>query len=266
MSFSVIIPARYAATRLPGKLLLDLAGRPLLAHTVECALASEARQVAVATDDERIAAVAEAAGAKPVMTSASHASGTDRIHEAGRALGLRAEEIVVNVQGDEPLIPVEAINEVAANLERHAEAGIASLCEAIADPAEFADANAVKVVRDLHEFALYFSRAPIPFTFTGARPGRESNRFFRSNTPIPQGGAFRHIGIYAYRMELLDRYVHWPRADLEVTERLEQLRALARGVKIHVATTQETFPPGIDTMHDLDRAQQFLLAKEGNAS
>lgn len=245
MSFSVIIPARFASSRLPGKLLLDLAGQPILQRTIERSLASEARQVIVATDDARIAELAEPAGAKAIMTSPDHATGTDRIQEAAEALGLGGEEIVVNVQGDEPLIPVAAINQVARNLSEHEEAGIATLCEEITDAAELADPNAVKVARDEQEYALNFSRSPIP------------------HDGAPQ--ALRHIGIYAYRVEFLNRFVKWPQSKTELSERLEQLRALSHGVKVHVGVSSERIPPGIDTREDLEANTAFLAA-QSNAS
>ena len=241
MSFSVVIPARYASSRLPGKLLLDLAGKPVLQRTIERALASEAGQVVVATDDARIDELVRTTEARVVMTSPDNATGTDRIQEAADILGLRGEEIVVNVQGDEPMIPIAAINQVARNLAEHKQAGIATLCEAIAEEAEFADPNAVKVVRDEQGFALYFSRAP-----------------------IPHGGAnhaLRHIGIYAYRVELLNRFVNWPKSDLERSERLEQLRALSNGVKVHVGVSTECFPPGIDTKEDLAANTAYLATR-----
>lgn len=241
MSFSVIIPARYASSRLPGKLLLDLCGKPVLQRTIERSLASEAGQVVVATDDARIAELVRTTEARVVMTSPDNATGTDRIQEAADILGLGGEEIVVNVQGDEPLIPVAAINQVARNLAEHKQAGIATLCEAIADEAEFADPNAVKVVRDEQGFALYFSRAPVPHS--GANQ------------------ALRHIGIYAYRVDLLNRFVNWPQSDLERSERLEQLRALSNGVKVHVGVSSERFPAGIDTKEDLETAKKFLAGQ-----
>ncbi len=243
MTFAVIIPARYAASRLPGKLLLELAGKPVLQHTIKQCLASAARRVIVATDDERIRRLGEAAGAEAVMTAPSHATGTDRIQEAAAAVGLGADEIVVNVQGDEPLIPVAAINQVARNLAHHGEAGIATLCEPVSGPGEFADPNAVKVVRDLRGFALYFSRCPIPHQ--GA------------------SGAMRHIGIYAYRVELLNRFIHWPQTALERSERLEQLRALGQGEKVHVGVADARIPPGIDTREDLEANAAFLAARGG---
>lgn len=245
MSFSVIIPARYASSRLPGKLLLDLAGKPVLQHTIERSLASEAGQVAVATDDARIAELVQATEASVVMTSPDNATGTDRIQEAADIMGLGGEEIVVNVQGDEPLIPVAAINQVARNLAEQKQAGIATLCEEIGDEAEFADPNAVKVVRDERGFALYFSRAPIPH----GGPG------------LAQAQALRHIGIYAYRVDLLNRFVNWPQSGLERSERLEQLRALSNGVKVHAGVSSERFPAGIDTREDLETAKKFLAGQ-----
>ena len=250
MSFSIIIPARYASTRLPGKLLLDLGGKPILQRTIERALASGAGRVIVATDDERIAELGESMGVRVVMTSADHATGTDRIQEAAVSLGLGGEEIVVNVQGDEPLIPVAAINQVARNLAQKEAAGIATLCEEIEDEAELADPNAVKVVRDEQGFALYFSRAPIPHGGPGLAKA--------------QTQALRHIGIYAYRVELLNRFVHWPQSDLERSERLEQLRALGNGVKIHVGVSSERFPPGIDTKEDLEASTAYLASRGGS--
>lgn len=241
MTFSVIIPARYASSRLHGKLLLDLGGKPVLQRTIERSLASEAGQVVVATDDARIAEMVRSTAARVVMTSPDNATGTDRIQEAADILGLGGEEIVVNVQGDEPLIPVAAINQVARNLAEHKQAGIATLCEAIAEEAEFTDPNAVKVVRDEQGFALYFSRAP-----------------------IPHGGAnqaLRHIGIYAYRVELLNRFVNWPQSEPERSERLEQLRALSNGVKVHAGVSSERFPAGIDTKEDLETAKKFLAGQ-----
>ena len=250
MKFSVIIPARFASSRLPGKLLLDLAGKPVLRHSIERALASAAGRVVVATDDARIAAVGESAGAEVVMTSPGHPSGTDRIQQACALLGLGAEEIVVNVQGDEPLIPVAAINQVAADLRERDEAGIATLCEEITEAAEFGDPNVVKVVRDQAGCAMYFSREAIP----SGPHGPHSRRGAHGAAPR----SLRHIGIYAYRVATLNRFVTWPRTELERAERLEQLRALGHGVKIYAALAGERFPPGIDTAKDLEAARAFL--------
>src|SRR5690554_4348893 len=214
MSFTVVIPARYASTRLPGKPLLNICGRPMIQHVYDRACESGASAVYIATDDERIAQAARQFGAQVVMTREDHQSGTDRIQEVAAQLGMNSQEIIVNVQGDEPLIPPATINQVAANLERHTEAGISSLFHTIQGVTEWQSPNAVKVVTDAAGFALYFSRAPIPWQGTDDIHGK------------------RHIGIYAYRVATLDRFVRWPRSLLEVSERLEQLRAMHHGVRI----------------------------------
>lgn len=244
MAFTVIIPARYGATRLPGKPLLDVAGKPMLQHTYERALSSDATAVYVATDDSRIKQAAEAFGAKVLMTSTDHVSGTDRLQEAAALLGLAPEEIVVNVQGDEPLIPASVINQVAANIASMKEVGIATLCEVITDPLEIEDPNSVKVVFDCNGHALYFSRATLPF-----------------NSSADAGNCYRHVGLYAYKVEILNKFIHWPVADIERTEKLEQLRALYNGVAIHVAISHEKIPAGVDTEKDLMAVRQFLSSK-----
>ena len=190
MTFSVVIPARYAASRLPGKALLDIAGKPMIQRTFEQAQASAATAVYIATDDERIKTVAEGFGARVCMTSTEHRSGTDRLQEVAEQLQFGDEHIVVNVQADEPLIPPAAINQVADNLTTHADAGIATLCEAIGSQAQIDDPNVVKVVIDNLGHALYFSRSAIPWQ------GSTSAR-----------NCFRHIGIYAYRVSTLNRFV-----------------------------------------------------------
>lgn len=242
MTFSVIIPARIGSTRLKRKLLRDLVGKPVLQRTIERALESEASQVVVATDSKEIAKIGRLSGVGVVMTSPGHATGTDRIQEAAASLGLGGEEIVVNVQGDEPLIPVAAINQVAHNLTEHKDAGIATLCDEITDAAEIADPNAVKVVRDEQGYALNFSRSPIPH-----------------DDAYPD---LRHIGIYAYRVELLNRFVEWPQSKAELSERLEQLRALSHGVKVHVGISSERIPPGIDTKKDHEANTAILIAQQ----
>lgn len=240
MSFTVVIPARYGATRLPGKPLLDINGQPMLQHTWQRAKESDASRVVIATDDERIFAAAESFGAEVLMTSASHRSGTDRIQEVCQQLGLSTDQVVVNVQADEPLIPPAAINQVAANLVAE-QAGIATLCEVITSQQEISDPNSVKVVRSLSGRALYFSRATIPVDATASA-----------------GNCFRHIGLYAYRVEVLNQFVSWPAGELEVAEKLEQLRALANDVFIHVAVTDHRIPPGVDTERDLEAVRQHL--------
>ena len=241
MSYTVVIPARFAATRLPGKPLLDINGKPMIQHVYERALQSEAAAVYIATDDERIQKVAEQFGAQAILTDDSHLSGTDRIHEVAEKLNLSDEEIVVNVQGDEPLIPPAAINQVAANLEQNPSAGIASLYEVISDADEIVSPHAVKVVCDVGGFALYFSRTTIPY---GSSPQAKN--------------CLRHIGIYAYRVATLQQFVSWPPGQLEVQEKLEQLRALYNGIKIHMAPACEKIPAGIDTERDLQAVRKLL--------
>lgn len=244
MSFTVVIPARYGSTRLPGKPLLQIAGKPMVQRVWEQARRSSAEQVVIATDDERIRDVAQAFGAQVCMTSPDHPSGTDRLQQVALQLGFPDEHIVVNVQGDEPLIPPAVIDQVAANLASHAQAGIATLREAIESLEELINPNAVKVVSDVAGMALYFSRAPIPWPRDDFMHGQKS---------MPQSGRwYRHIGIYAYRTGFLHQYVTWPPAPLEELESLEQLRALYNGVGIHVASAVESVPGGVDTEQDLN--------------
>jgi len=240
MSFSVVIPARYASTRLPGKPLLDIAGKPMLQHTWERALLSGATRVVIATDDNRILEAAKAFGANVLMTAATHQSGSDRICEVVDALGLDDSESVINVQADEPLIPPEAINQVAECLNLNTGFGIATLCESIEDEREYSELSSVKVVMDKTGRALYFSRAPIPASVSW---GAE---------------CYRHIGIYAYRVGVLRQFVTWPVAAIEAVERLEQLRALYNGVPIHVSVAPVRIPPGVDTPEDLAAVRAFL--------
>jgi 3-deoxy-manno-octulosonate cytidylyltransferase (CMP-KDO synthetase) len=250
MGFTVVIPARHASTRLPGKPLLDIAGKPMIRHVYERACASSAQRVVIATDDERIAQAAAAFGAEAIMTASSHVSGTDRIEEVCRELGLAADAIVVNVQGDEPMIPAAVIDQVAANLAARPEAAIATLSEPIGSPADLFNPNIVKLVRDERGFALYFSRAPIPW---------ERDRFTGGAVPeqIPEE-CRRHLGIYAYRVSFLKDFVSWPPARLEQLESLEQLRALAQGARIHVADAVATVPPGVDTQADLEHVRALI--------
>jgi 3-deoxy-manno-octulosonate cytidylyltransferase (CMP-KDO synthetase) len=252
MSFTVVIPARYASTRLPGKPLADIAGKPMVQWVYERACASAASEVVVATDDPRIESVARGFGARVCMTRPDHPSGTDRIEEVARALALGDDAIVVNVQGDEPLLPSAVINQVAANLARADTAGIATLCEPLSDSADLFNPNIVKVVADDAQLALYFSRAPIPWErdkFSAGQPAEDE-------TIVAQ----RHLGIYAYRVAFLHDFVRWPPARLEQLEALEQLRAMANGVRIHVAPACEYVPPGVDTAADLEHVRSLLLA------
>lgn len=243
MSFSVVIPARYAATRLPGKPLLDICGKPMLQHTYERALESKAKRVIIATDDARIQEAAQGFGATVCMTKDTHVSGTDRIQEVSGQLQMAETELVVNVQADEPLIPPSVINQVAQNLHQDSEVGIATLCETIRSQEEILDPNSVKVVIDHHGHALYFSRATIPWQGSASAKN-----------------CYRHIGIYAYRVAVLNQFVRWPVCELEVTEKLEQLRALYNGIGIHVAVSGECIPPGVDTQKDLEQVRAHLSA------
>ena len=252
MSFTVVIPARYASTRFPGKPLAELGGKPMIAHVYERACESEASRVVVATDDERIAAVAEGFGAEVVMTSADHPSGTDRLQEVAQKLGFFADEIIVNVQGDEPLIPAKIINQVAHNLAARPEAAISTLAEPIETVEALLNPNVVKVVTDREGMALYFSRAPI------AWPRDAMIKNVRL-TELPDSFSWRrHIGMYAYRVRFLNDYVSWPPAPIETCESLEQLRALWNGAKIHVDNALIAPPTGVDTPEDLERLRALM--------
>jgi 3-deoxy-manno-octulosonate cytidylyltransferase (CMP-KDO synthetase) len=251
MSFVVVIPARYASTRLPGKPLADIHGKPMVQHVVEKALQSGADRVIVATDDERVqqtlAPFAAAAGFEVCMTSPDHQSGTERLAEVCRHYGFAADTIIVNVQGDEPLIPPVIIRQVADNLAA-ASAPMATLSVPIRDAEEAFNPNAVKVVTDREGYALYFSRASIPW---------DRDRFAQSREQI--GDHYqRHIGIYAYRAGFIQRYVDWAPSVLEQVEALEQLRVLWYGEKIHVAQALQAPPVGVDTQADLDKVRALL--------
>jgi 3-deoxy-manno-octulosonate cytidylyltransferase (CMP-KDO synthetase) len=243
MSFSIVIPSRYASTRLPGKPLVDIAGKTMIQRVYEQACRSDAERVIIATDDQRIMDVAQGFGAQVCMTSVEHESGTDRLQEAANQLGFTDEQIIVNVQGDEPLIPPSVINQVAKSLADNKLAGIATLVESINDKETVFDPNAVKVICDKQDKALYFSRAPIPWS---------RNSFDDHNKSLPKEVSYyRHIGIYAYRVSLLNEFVQWPPSPLETVEKLEQLRALENGVTIMAAQACDSIPVGIDTEQDL---------------
>ena len=248
--FTAVIPARYASTRLPGKPLLDIGGKPMIQHVYERAAKSDAEQVIVATDDKRIEAAVNAFGGKVMLTSPDHASGTDRLNEVASSLQLDDDAIVVGVQGDEPLIPAKIINQVANNLANNSQASIATLKESITNYEDVMNPNAVKVVCDKDDMALYFSRAPIPYA-------RDE---FPSKSLPNQGGYFRHIGLYAYRVKFLHDYASWPQCELEAMEKLEQLRAMWQGAKIHVALAEEKPFAGVDTEADLELVRQKYQA------
>ncbi len=257
MEFHVVIPARYASTRLPGKPLLEIAGRPMVQHVVERACASGATQVLVATDDARIAAAVTDPRAPgvgiAVMTDPGLESGTDRVAAVAAGRGWSDDTIVVNVQGDEPFLPPALIDQVAALLERDAAAGIATLATPVESLEQFVDPNVVKVVTATDGAALYFSRAPIPWTRDGAAAGLASQREF--------GDALRHIGIYAYRVGVLRRITSLTPSSLELREKLEQLRAMQGGVRIVVGTCTAAPGPGVDTQQDLEHARARAAAR-----
>lgn len=255
MSFKVVIPARYASTRLPGKPLLEINGKPMVQWVVDAACASAADEVLVATDDARIAAAVtnpRGATSLAVMTRADHASGTDRIAEVATQRGWNGEVIVVNVQGDEPQMPPQLINQVAQLLANHPLAQVATLCTPIESLQEFLNPNVVKVVSADDATALYFSRAPIPWHRDSAPAGLHSQTRY--------SGAMRHLGIYAYRVSALLRLTQLPPASLELAESLEQLRALQAGMRIVVAVATSQPGMGIDTPQDIDRIRH-LIAK-----
>lgn len=250
MGFHVVVPARYASTRLPGKPLADLAGKPMVVRVIEAVARSRATDVWVATDDERIRVAVEAHGHQALMTRADHVSGTDRIAEVVDRLGWKDEDIVVNVQGDEPLIDPALIDAVAACLGADAEAAVATAAHAIEDARDFFNPNVVKVVRGAAGRALYFSRAPIPWA-------RDAFAQDKSSLP-PELGALRHIGLYAYRAGFLRLYAGLAPSPLEGVEALEQLRVLWHGYAIGVFVCDQAPPAGVDTPEDLERVARAL--------
>ena len=255
--FVALIPARLASTRLPDKPLADLAGRPMVVRVAERAAASGASRVVIATDTAAIADAARAHGVEVVMTRADHPSGTDRLAEAAQALGLGEHEIVVNVQGDEPLIPPALVRDVAGALERADDCAIATAAHPVASIDDYLNPNVVKVVTDAAGRAAYFSRAPIPFDrdhlagFPAKRPDAMSAAL-AAHAPL------RHIGLYAYRTAFLRAYPRLARSPLETLESLEQLRALWHGYRIAVLVTDQAPPAGVDTPEDLQRVRALL--------
>ena len=250
--FVVAIPARYAASRLPGKPLRLLAGEPLVLHVARRALPAGASEVWVAADDRRIAEALEGSGVRVAMTSTSHPSGTDRLAECARIAGWPNDTIVVNLQGDEPFAPAEGISAVATLL-CDSGAEMATLGTPITDVETLFDPNAVKLVQADNGDALYFSRAPVPWP---------RDAFMRDRTQLPDGGHWlRHIGIYAYRAGFLQRFAAMPPGRIEQIESLEQLRVLEAGFRIAAMQTPAPFPPGVDTPEDLVRAEARIAGK-----
>ena len=249
MNFKIVIPARYASMRLPGKPLLDIAGKPMVVRVAEQAAKTGASDVWVATDHQEVADIVKAHGYNAMMTASEHASGTDRIAEVAQRLNWHDEEIVVNVQGDEPLISPLLVQEVARHLHDHTQASISTACHEIHDWPSMFNPNIVKVVTDRMGYALYFSRAPIPF----ARDSFGTGAIFPKDLPV-----FRHIGIYAYRASFLKIYNQLQPAAIEHFEALEQLRALWHGYRISVAVTEYAPAAGVDTQEDLERVRQLF--------
>jgi len=252
--FIVAIPARYAASRLPGKPLCLIGGEPMVLHVARRARAAGAREVWVATDDARIAEALQGSGVQVAMTSAEHQSGTDRLAECARIAGWEDDTIVVNLQGDEPFAPADGIACVARTVAE-SDAGIATLATPIDDIDTLLDPNAVKVVRAANGDALYFSRAPVPWP---------RDAFAQDRARMPEGRWLRHIGIYGYRVAALRAFSQLPAGRLERIESLEQLRALEAGWRIAVNLAPSPFPPGVDTPEDLERAQRIHLQQNGN--
>lgn len=248
--FRVVIPARHASTRLPGKPLLEVAGRPLIAWTLDCARASSATEILVATDDGRIADCCADLGVEAVMTRPDHPSGTDRIAEVVEARGWPDEAIIVNLQGDEPCMPAEAIDGVARSLAEDADAEMATLAVESVSLETLRDPNVVKVVTDSEQRALYFSRAPIPWW---------RDAFAQNTRCLPEGASFlRHVGLYAYRAGFVRRYPQLSISPLEQIESLEQLRVLWNGGRIRVALARQAPGPGVDTPEDLAALSGYL--------
>lgn len=251
VEFSVVIPARYASQRLPGKPLREIAGKPMIRHVYERALESGAAEVMVATDDERIAAAVESFGGAACMTAATHSSGSERLAEVAAIRNYAPERIVVNLQGDEPLMPPALIRQVAQDLQQHPEAHLSTLCTRIQSAAQLFDPHTVKVVLDAAGYALYFSRAPVPW---------DRDAFAVTTERLPEGCEhWRHIGLYACRAGYLARYAALSPAPPERLERLEQLRVLWHGGRIHVAEAQSIPAHGVDTPDDLEKVSRAFI-------
>ena len=252
MLFTVIIPARFESSRLPGKPLKDIHGKPMIQWTWLQAKRSGAARIIIATESQEVKAACEGFGAEVCLTSEYHQSGTERIAEVIELSGLQDDEIIVNVQGDEPMLPPELIHQVAEGLEAHPHIQMATLCEPIDDVATVFDPHAVKVSRDVNDCAINFSRAPLPWS---------RDTFLKNSQTLPENWAYkRHIGLYAYRAGFVKHYVAWPACDLEHVEKLEQLRVLWHGEKILVLDALCDAGVGVDTPEDLARVRQLLLA------
>jgi 3-deoxy-manno-octulosonate cytidylyltransferase (CMP-KDO synthetase) len=249
MEFHVIIPARYESTRFSGKVLSKVKGKYLLQHAYDNAVASGAESVVIATDDERVEQIAIEFGAKVCMTAMAHQSGTERIAEVVSALEYDENEIIVALQADYACLPADTIRQVAYDLAEHDNVKVVSLCEAIKDPNMLFNPNIVKVVFNRRAYAMYFSRAPIPW---------EKNNFNDPSKVDMKGEHYRHIGIYAYRASFLQNYLDWPSSPLESLECLEQLRILWNGTRIHMSVSKGPMPPAVHTEEDIKKVLEYL--------
>ena len=247
----IVIPARFASSRLPAKPLLLIHGRPMILRVVDQAKKVEGfDDLCVATDDERIAEICRAEGVDVVLTSPDHPSGTDRLSEVARLKGWAEDDIIVNVQGDEPLLPAKLVKQISQLLVDNPNCSMSTLCEPISVLDEFQRDSIVKVVMSKHNEALYFSRATIPYDRDGAKQKQQSMH----------SSAYRHLGLYAYRVKLLQEYVTWDQGVLEKLESLEQLRVLENGHRIAIAIAEANLPPGVDTQEDLDRLNSMSIS------
>lgn len=262
--FVAVVPARLASTRLPEKPLADIAGKPMVVRVAERARASGAAAVLIASDAERVIEAARAHGVDALLTRDDHPSGTDRLAEVATRLNWSDDTIVVNVQGDEPLIDPMLVRAVAAHLAAHTDCAIATAAHPIGDPAEIFNPNVVKVVLDSRGRALYFSRAPIPWQRDAYQPHCSPRAFDIAAMPAPPAGpVFRHIGLYAYRARFLRTYPTLAQAPIEQAEMLEQLRAMWHGERIAVLVTADAPAPGVDTPSDLERVRSLFSSEAG---
>ena len=250
MSFRIVIPARFASTRLSGKPLRDICGKPMIAHVIERAKQSDAEEIIVATDSKEIADAIADIDVRVCITHENHQSGTERLSEVIEQLGFDDDQILINLQGDEPMMPPACLNQVGRALEDDASVKMATLCTALTDIEELFDPHAVKVVRDINDFALYFTRAAVPWS---------RDCFNETPRKMPQNQEYqRHIGLYGYRAGFIRQYLEWQSSDIEKTESLEQLRVLYYGERIKVITAESPPGPGVDTIEDLNLVCKLL--------
>jgi 3-deoxy-manno-octulosonate cytidylyltransferase (CMP-KDO synthetase) len=252
MEFRVIIPARYDSTRLPGKVLADINGKPMLQHVFQRAMESGADSVVIATDSPKVSKVAQSFGAKVCITSADHQSGTERIAEAALTLDYASDEIVVNVQADQPFILPQAIRQVAEDLEKHDNVKVSSICEKITEAEDLFNPSVVKVVLNWRNYAVYFSRAPIPWDAAQFKDWQD-----KLSEISPGELHYRHIGLYAYRVGFLQEYIEWPASPLEQMESLEQLRILWNGSRMHMVISKDHIPPEVNLPEDLEKIKEY---------